>query len=225
MDREDLYDVLHLKASGPQVKNCVIRKAYHKRALVLHPDKRGNDPVAAEEFQKVQQAYEILNDDKLRATYDDLQRVRELRLRKEITQCDKKLEERLNSETRDESYRMLGRRPTIVDHNGELNVRLGDYVRSFRFASDISSEDDTTIKASWTCKEGERDYSEIQLKEIFKEYGEVIEAVKSRRKSFAIIVMGSKDASDAAIKGNYSKYCNSFKVMPTIKSRKVNYYY
>ena len=149
----------------------------------------------AEEFQKVQQAYEILNDDKLRATYDDLQRVRELRLRKEITQCDKKLEERLNSETRDESYRMLGRRPTIVDHNGELNVRLGDYVRSFRFASDISSEDDTTIKASWICKEGERDYSEIQLKEIFKEYGEVIEAVKSRRKSFAIIVMGSKDAS------------------------------
>jgi hypothetical protein len=43
---EDLYAVLRLEDAGPHVVHALIRKAYRKRALELHPDKRGDDPVA-----------------------------------------------------------------------------------------------------------------------------------------------------------------------------------
>lgn len=44
----DWYAVLGLDDGGPHVVNAVIRKAYRKRALELHPDKRGDDPVAGQ---------------------------------------------------------------------------------------------------------------------------------------------------------------------------------
>lgn len=46
MEKEDLYALLRLEEAGPQVAQALIRKAYRKRALELHPDKRGDDPVA-----------------------------------------------------------------------------------------------------------------------------------------------------------------------------------
>ena len=48
MMEEDMnpYQVLGLEGGGPHVLQAAIRKAYRARALVLHPDKRGNDPVA-----------------------------------------------------------------------------------------------------------------------------------------------------------------------------------
>ncbi|KAI8842763.1 hypothetical protein BJ741DRAFT_591802 [Chytriomyces cf. hyalinus JEL632] len=47
-----------------------IRRAYRKQALKCHPDKRGDDPVAAEQFQKLSKAYEVLSDEKKRQVYD-----------------------------------------------------------------------------------------------------------------------------------------------------------
>ncbi|KAI9339646.1 hypothetical protein BDR26DRAFT_862067, partial [Obelidium mucronatum] len=47
-----------------------IRKAYRKAALKCHPDKKGDDPVAAEQFQKLSKAYEVLSDEKKRQIYD-----------------------------------------------------------------------------------------------------------------------------------------------------------
>lgn len=45
---------------------------------------------AAEEFQKLQKAYDILNDEKARASYDELQRVRKERVQKESRQSEKR---------------------------------------------------------------------------------------------------------------------------------------
>lgn len=90
MEEEDLYGLLHLEETGPQVALAIIRKAYRRRALELHPDKRGDDPVAAVEFQKLQKAYDILNDEKARASYDELQRVRKERVLKEGRQSEKR---------------------------------------------------------------------------------------------------------------------------------------
>ncbi|KAJ3203103.1 hypothetical protein HDU83_002696 [Entophlyctis luteolus] len=49
-----------------------IRRAYRRAALRCHPDKRGNDPAAAEEFQRIGKAYEVLYiaDVKKREVYD-----------------------------------------------------------------------------------------------------------------------------------------------------------
>ncbi len=43
---EDFYLLLGLTTSGPEVPQAAIRKAYRVRALLCHPDKRGDDPVA-----------------------------------------------------------------------------------------------------------------------------------------------------------------------------------
>ncbi|KAG0554232.1 hypothetical protein M758_12G077800 [Ceratodon purpureus] len=86
----DLYAVLRLDDAGPHVVHALIRKAYRKRALELHPDKRGDDPVAAVEFQKLQRAYDVLSDEKARASYDELQRVRKERVQKEKGQSEKR---------------------------------------------------------------------------------------------------------------------------------------
>lgn len=43
---ENFYAVLGLEGGGPEVPHSVIRKAYRTRALLCHPDKRGDDPVA-----------------------------------------------------------------------------------------------------------------------------------------------------------------------------------
>lgn len=47
-----------------------IKKAYRRKAILTHPDKNPNDPTAAEKFQEIGEAYQILKDKDLRATYD-----------------------------------------------------------------------------------------------------------------------------------------------------------
>lgn len=59
-----------------------IRTAYKKLVLKCHPDKVQDATLKAqkqEEFQKVQQAYELLNDDAARAKYEDQVKLHELR--------------------------------------------------------------------------------------------------------------------------------------------------
>ncbi|KAI8611899.1 hypothetical protein BC830DRAFT_1139239 [Chytriomyces sp. MP71] len=55
---------------APDADADQIRRGYRKAALRCHPDKRGNDPAAAEEFQTVAKAYEVLADEKKRKVYD-----------------------------------------------------------------------------------------------------------------------------------------------------------
>lgn len=64
--RKSLYDCLGVSATAPRDE---IRKAYTKKALLLHPDKNPN-PQAAAEFQAVAEAYRVLSNEVLRARYD-----------------------------------------------------------------------------------------------------------------------------------------------------------
>ncbi|KAJ7580982.1 hypothetical protein C8J56DRAFT_1168550 [Mycena floridula] len=58
-----LYDLLEVK---PNASDAELKKAYRKKALLLHPDK-GGDP---EQFKEVTHAYEILSDSQKRELYD-----------------------------------------------------------------------------------------------------------------------------------------------------------
>lgn len=62
---EDLYNVLGVSKTA---NDDEIRKAYRKLCLTHHPDKGGE----AEEFQKIQKAYETLSDEKKRQMYDTM---------------------------------------------------------------------------------------------------------------------------------------------------------
>jgi len=69
MDFKDYYKILDIPktASTDEVK-----KAYRKLAIKYHPDKNKDDKVAEEKFKEVNEANEILKDEKKRKEYDIL---------------------------------------------------------------------------------------------------------------------------------------------------------
>jgi DnaJ family protein C protein 17 len=75
----DPYAVLGL-APGV-LTDAEIKKAYRKKALVLHPDKRKDSEreVAQREFDALQKAYDILLDPQARKALEDLAKAREVR--------------------------------------------------------------------------------------------------------------------------------------------------
>ncbi len=63
----DPYEVLGV-AKSASAKD--IKSAYRKLAKKFHPDQNPNDPTAKDSFSAVNQAYEIVGDDKQRAAFD-----------------------------------------------------------------------------------------------------------------------------------------------------------
>ncbi len=68
MDTKDPYKALGLSREASQED---IRKAHRKLVRKYHPDANPEDPRAGERFKKVQQAYEVLSDEKKRREYDE----------------------------------------------------------------------------------------------------------------------------------------------------------
>src|SRR5215212_5408054 len=64
---KDLYKLLEIPREASQED---IRKAHRRLVLKYHPDANPNDPTATERFKQVQQAYEVLSDEKKRREYD-----------------------------------------------------------------------------------------------------------------------------------------------------------
>ncbi len=63
----DPYQVLGVAKDASQKD---IKSAYRKLAKKHHPDQNPDDPKAQEQFAEVNQAYEIVGDDKTRKAYD-----------------------------------------------------------------------------------------------------------------------------------------------------------
>lgn len=69
MDYKDYYKTLGVsrKASTED-----IRKEYRKLAMQYHPDKNPGDKKAEDKFKEINEAYQVLSDEKKRARYDQL---------------------------------------------------------------------------------------------------------------------------------------------------------
>ncbi|KAK9798569.1 hypothetical protein WJX73_010286 [Symbiochloris irregularis] len=68
MAGKDLYEVLGLTKAASQAE---IKKAYHRLALQLHPDKNVGNEEAKEKFQTLQHIYAVLGDPERRKLYDE----------------------------------------------------------------------------------------------------------------------------------------------------------
>jgi curved DNA-binding protein len=64
---EDYYKVLGVRRDATQAE---IQKAYRDLARKYHPDRNPNDKTAKEKFQRVQAAFDVLNDPSKRELYD-----------------------------------------------------------------------------------------------------------------------------------------------------------
>eukprot|EP00897_Mesotaenium_endlicherianum_P000025 jgi/Mesen1/10022/ME000073S09301 len=67
VEERDLYEVLGVEKSASPAE---IRKAYHRMALSLHPDKNPGDESAKDKFQTLQRIFGVLSDPEKRAIYD-----------------------------------------------------------------------------------------------------------------------------------------------------------
>ena len=67
MSYPEYYEILNIK---PEASQNEIKQAYRKLAKKLHPDTHGNDKKSEEKLKKVNEAYNVLKDEKKRAEYD-----------------------------------------------------------------------------------------------------------------------------------------------------------
>ena len=65
--KPSLYDIIGVP---PTATEDEIKRAYRKKAMLLHPDRNKDDPNATEKFQQLGEAYEILKDPAKRERYD-----------------------------------------------------------------------------------------------------------------------------------------------------------
>lgn len=67
MTKRDFYEVLEVERTAEVAE---IKSSYRRLARKYHPDVNQGDPSAEERFKEVQEAYEVLSDERKRATYD-----------------------------------------------------------------------------------------------------------------------------------------------------------
>lgn len=63
----DYYEILSIRRTASETE---ILRAYRKRARLYHPDVNPGDPIAAQRFQTIALAFEVLSDPDRRARYD-----------------------------------------------------------------------------------------------------------------------------------------------------------
>ncbi|GFZ00500.1 hypothetical protein Acr_14g0001350 [Actinidia rufa] len=221
----DHYIILGLPsgAEGAQISEKEITKAYRKKALELHPDKRPDDRNAHSDILQLNASYEILKDEKARKLFDDLLRIRRdksrLHLAPDPAAKAQEEEQIISMKLKEEIARiraMQANKVASTTPTQRKEATVGGRESSMD-GGGSGLDKEKVLKVSWE-KIGD-DYSAQRLRELFEKFGEVEDVViksskKTLKKGSALVVMASKDAAVAATGTMCRDLTNPLLVLP-----------
>ncbi|XP_053671231.1 dnaJ homolog subfamily C member 17 [Anopheles nili] len=211
----DLYGLLEVEISSTEQE---IRKAYRKKALQCHPDKNPDNPKAAELFQELSKALEILLDVSARAAYDRLLnakkaaklRTKQLDSKRQKLKADLEERERQAKEAATGGYKAASTKTPeelfqeefdrlrkegsklIKEEQEMMRRQLQEELRMMQTAS-VPSWDPAQhrVKIRWKADKTDSSnggYSEAVLRKFLNKYGELGVLVMSPRKNGSALV-------------------------------------
>ncbi|XP_015788576.1 dnaJ homolog subfamily C member 17 [Tetranychus urticae] len=206
MDSMDYYEFLEISSAS---STSQIKKAYRKKALILHPDKNLENPHAKADFEKLSKILDILTDPAAREKYD-----RQLRAQKEKKMRDAELDakrkklrdeleerERLAKEEKERKImediaRMKDAEKTRIANlrqldreNQKLKIKVEHDLRDIAHRVGPSDEILYRLRVEWASK---FDVSSAILSNIFSKFGPV-NVIMSPKSSNAEIEFKDKE--------------------------------
>ncbi|XP_047316414.1 dnaJ homolog subfamily C member 17-like [Impatiens glandulifera] len=247
MDEElDHYSILGLPSGeeGAKHSDIEIKKAYRKKALELHPDKRQDDKQAHADIQQLNASYAILKDEKARKLFDDLLRVKQKKIlrqsqsHRDIVRDPKRQKMMSDLEEREqaafasdpvakarEEEEIIARKlkeeiariramHTKAVPSTTSNMKEQAKVGGMENKGSFDVDKEKVLKVSWE-KFGE-DYTAQRLRELFEKFGKVEDVVikSSKKRGSALVVMASKEAAFAATGSVSGSLSNPLLVQP-----------
>lgn len=230
----DLYGLLEIESSAQEAE---IRKAYRKKALSCHPDKNPDNPKAAELFQELTKALEVLLDKTARAAYDRLQnakksaevRHRQLdakrqKLKSELEERERRAQEQANKSNKsaeqlfqEELDRLQKEGSRLVEEEKELMRKQMQEERAKMMMS-LPTWDSSKhrVRITWKADKEDPDnggYNEERLRFYLKKYGELIALVMSPKKNgSALVEFKFQQPAELAVKYEMGNVKNPLKL-------------
>lgn len=148
-DEIDHYAILGLPSGeeGTKLSEKEITKAYKKKALELHPDKRPEDQEAAHaDIQRLNASYAILKDDKARKLFDDLLRAKREKARRHSNHDSKRRKMMSDLERREQEAFAFDPEVKAREEEERISRKFNEEV------SRIRAEHAARFQAAWTNK-------------------------------------------------------------------------
>eukprot|EP01025_Chloroclados_australasicus_P041783 TRINITY_DN4457_c0_g1_i2.p1 TRINITY_DN4457_c0_g1~~TRINITY_DN4457_c0_g1_i2.p1 ORF type:complete len:379 (-),score=67.38 TRINITY_DN4457_c0_g1_i2:780-1916(-) len=211
---EDPYSVLGIelnvdnKADLPT--NEEVKKAYRRQAKEKHPDKNPDNPNAKDEFDLLKRALDFLLDENKRNVWLAEARSRAFHHRKRKAQKESKRRmvedlERRESEFVQQLKRQKSEQQSVKEKLLQEKERLQRQMqrqaeqaferRKKEEKDELQEQLSRSFKVSWDRRSGE--YSGQQLREIFKDCGEIEDVIittSKKKKGSALITMKSSQS-------------------------------
>lgn len=206
MAEEDYYEYLNIdyKASISEIK-----KAYRRKALMLHPDKNLENPKAKKDFEFLSQILDTLTDPVAKGEYDRLLKAKkERKIRdSELDSKRKKFKdileekERKAKEDNDKNFMKNVNRKREIERIRQINIQLveeeNDKLKS-KAERQINSLLLNNQKAKFKLKvkwnSNSIMHSNFSLTNLFSKYGQVLEVVISKKSNSALIEFDRKES-------------------------------
>lgn len=182
----DLYELLQVEIGADEKE---IKSAYRKKALTCHPDKNPDNPRAAELFQQLSRALEVLTDPAARSAYDAVLKARQAakirhqgldakrrKLREELEAreagpnqeagtAQQRLKQEVERLRREGSRQLAEQRELLQRQMQQQRVQHEDRLRQQAGL--------TRLKVRWKQQPGARGYTEDSLRQRLSQYGTI----------------------------------------------------